>query len=181
MRYIGIGCVVVIVVCLLIGGCSGISVISTMNKDATLKNRVSAQVEVRNAHFDKMFKVIANRTQIAKASSEVQVQLVDALVKGRSATFIKIVQEQNPDKAFDRAQFTELANSVEAQREDFFREQKQLIDLVREHHILHDSFPGGLVLGFLGRSKVDKPLIITSERAEEAAATGKDNEVDLDL
>lgn len=181
MKYVGIGCIMFFLITMAFGILSITGIVGTLNNDATLKNRVAAQVDVRDAHFDKMFKVIAQRAQITKASSEVQVQLVESLVKGRAATFIKVVQEANPESAFDRSQFTELANSVEAQREDFFREQKLLIDLVREHHTLHDSFPSGFILSFAGRQKVAKPIIITSDTAKEAASSGSENEIELEL
>lgn len=156
-------------------------VLGTLNTEAQSRNRVVAQVSVREAHFDKMWKVISQGTQITKASADLQRDLVKTLVEGRSASFIKLVNEQNPSVAFSLDQFTSLRNSVEGQREGFFREQEELIDMGRENHLLFDSQPSGLVLSTFGRERVKLPPVISSSLTKEVVESGKDDNVKLEF
>lgn len=158
-----------------------ISSVGVLNTDAKQKNQIEAQTETRNLFFDKLFKVISQKTQITKASSKQQKELVEALIQGRQGGFVKLIHESNPESAFSREQFTDLSNSVEAQREGFFREQKELLDLVRENHTLHDSVFSGFVLSISGRSKVESPTMISSEITKSVSESGEENNVDLGL
>lgn len=156
-------------------------VVSTLNADSNVKNLIAAQEETRNLYFDKLYKVIAQKTQITNASSEQQKELVEALVQGREGGFVRIVNEANPESAFSREQFTDLSNTVEAQREGFFREQKKLVDLVRENHSLHDRVLSGVVLSMFSREKVESPTLITSQETENVISSGQDNNIELGL
>ena len=157
------------------------SSVGTLNTDAKQKNRIEAQVETRDLFFDKLFKVISQKTQITKADAAHQKELVEALVQGRSGGFVKLIHESNPESLFTREQFTTLSNSVEAQREGFFREQKELLDLVRENHTLHDKVFSGFILSIAGREKVEKPQIISSAAAKQVIESGEDNDINLGL
>jgi len=157
------------------------SVISTLNSEAGLRQQVLAQYKVNEANFDKMWKIIAQSTQITKASSDLQKELVESLIKGRGDSFIKIVHESNPESGFSREQFTSLNNIVEAQREGFFREQSKLIDIDREHRTKFQYAWSGFVLNFAGRAPLDEVKPITSEQTEEVFTSGKDNEIELGL
>lgn len=164
-----------------LGGCAGLMVVSTLNTEATMKNGIKAQEDVREASYDKLWKKIKQETQITKASTEVQKELVESLVKGRSGSFIKIIQESNPSAAFDRNQFVRLSNIVEGERDGFFREQKVLISKVESYNNVFNTIPAGWILNFSGRTQYPNPVIISSDIAKDVRETGKENNVDLDL
>lgn len=180
-KTVGITLLVVGLVFLTMGGCTALTVVSTLDADATQKNRIEAQEETRNLYFDKLYKVIAQRTQITNASSEQQKELVEALVQGRAGGFVRLIQESNPESAFSRQQFDTLANSVEAQREGFFREQKELVDMVKVNEDLHDRVFSGMVLSIAGRKPAERPVLITSAVTEGVVASGTEDDIELGL
>jgi hypothetical protein len=156
-------------------------VFGTLNSEASSRNQTLAQVSVVELRFDTMWKIIQQRTQVTKASADFQKELVKSLVEGRAASFIKIVNESNPPSAFTTEQFTSLGNALEGQRETFFREQKKMVDLGRENHLLFDSVPSGIILSVFGRQKVVLPELITSTATKEAVKSGKEDNVKLEL
>ena len=158
-----------------------VSITGTLDDEATIRNRVISQRQVVEANFDKMWKVIEQQTQIAKASKELQKELIDSLVKGRSASFIKIVNESNPESAFSREQFTSLSNSIETQREEFLAEQVKLFDFDRQHRSMFDRVYSGLLLSFFNRKSLDPVTVISSNRTKDIINTGLDDSTKLEL
>lgn len=156
-------------------------VITTLNTEASLRQQVIAQQKKNEANYDKMWKIIAQTTQITKASSDLQKELIETLVKGRGDSFIKLVHEANPESGFDRSQFSSLSNTIEAQREGFFREQSKLIDFDREHRTRFEYAFSGTVLSMFGRTKLEEPKIIASDKTSEVFSSAKDNSVELEL
>lgn len=159
----------------------GVSITGTLDDEAMMRNRVLSQRQVVEANFDKMWKVIEQQTQVVKVSKELQAELVESLVKGRSASFIKIVNESNPESAFSREQFVSLSNSIETQREEFLAEQVKLIDFDRYHRSMFDRVYSGLLLSFFNREPLDNVIVISSDRTKDVINTGLDNPTKLDL
>lgn len=175
MIFFGATFLVFVLFCLISGGC----VIGTLNKEAQSRNKVIAQTKVVEAHFDKMWKIIAQTTQVTKMRKDQQKELVEALVSGRQSSFIKIITESNPEAAFSGEMFVKLSNSIEGQREGFFREQQEMIDIGRENHLMFDTVPDGLILSFLGREKVELPPVISSTKSKEVIESGLDDDISL--
>lgn len=178
---ISIGIVVIFAACITLLIIAVSTVISTLNNETAMRNGVVAQEKVRNANFDKMWKVIQEKTQITKASAETRKELVQSLVEGREATMIKIIHESNPESAFSGEDFAALSNAVESQRESLFREEKFLISKYQTYSTYFDSVFPNFVLSVLGRQKLDSPLQILSDRTNQAAESGIDNDTKLDL
>jgi hypothetical protein len=154
---------------------------SILDREATVKNMAISQVQVVEAEFDKMWKVIEQKTQVTKASKEQQKALVDSLVQGRSGSFIKLIHESNPESAFSQEQFTSLSNSIEAQRESFLAEQVKMIDFYRQHDTMFDTVTSGFVLNFANRDKLDPIVVISSDKTKMVMSSGEDNDVNLSL
>lgn len=159
----------------------GLTVSSSLNQDAKTKNLLEAQTKTRDAFFDKVYKIIQQKTQVTVAENNMQKELAKTLIEGRQASFVKIITESNPESAFDRKQFISLSNTIEAQREGFFREQKKILDIVKENHDLHDMAISSVVLSMFGREKAECPTIITSEAAQQVLSSGQENDIDLGL
>jgi hypothetical protein len=67
-----------------------------------------------------------------------------------------------------------VQNAIEGQRTNFANDQKQMLDIKREHDTLRTTFPGSI---FLGNVKELEIKLVTSTRTENAFSTGKDDEV----
>lgn len=153
--------------------------ISTSNKEVRLRSQVAAQSEVCQSYFDKLFKVLAQKAQVADQYKEAFKEIYPALIEGRygndkGGTLMKFIQESNPN--FDVSLYKDLQNSIEAERAGFFMEQKKLIDLNNEHRIVRRTFPGSIFVG--GRSDI-AIVVVSSDRTKEVFQTGKDNDIDL--
>lgn len=181
MKALGIIALVLGLTVFSIGGCTVVTVLGTLNSEAQLKNGVKAQENVREAFFDKMAKKITQGTQITKASTTTQKELVKLLIEGRSATFIKIVNESNPAEAFSRSQYDKLYNTIEAERDGFFREQKALTSKYQEYANLYDQPVSGFVLKITGKQQYPEPMVISSDEAKAVRESGKDNKTELNL
>lgn len=157
------------------------TILTTLNKEAISKNAVIAQMDVREAYFDKMWKVISQRTQVTNVAKETRLKMVEELVAGRPGGFVRIVHESNPESLFDMKEFESLANAIEANRNGFFREQKELISLYQQYSNLFDMQPSGFILSLFGREKQEKPIIISSSSSKEVMESGTEDDVKLEL
>lgn len=159
----------------------GSTYVSIVDREASVKNQAVAQVQVVEAEFDKMWKVIQQKTQVTKASKDQQRELIESLVQGRSGSFMKIIHESNPESAFSQEQFTSLSNSIEAQRESFMGEQKKMIDFYRSHNTMFDKAVSGIILSFANRNPLGEPTIISSEATKQIMNSGQENDIGLQL
>lgn len=161
--------------------------ISYSNTEIDLREATEAQQDVCKANFDKMFKVISQLAEIpehfADESKEAFKEIYPQLMEGRydndrGGALMSWVSEQNPtyDMAAIGELYEKLANAIEANRAEYFVEQKKLIDLQREHSALLKKFPGSLLLN--GREEIDI-IIITSTQTEQVYVDGQENDIEL--
>ena len=162
-------------ICLLIG----ILYISANNGEIKLRNKITAQQQVCEAFYDKLWKVISQKAQVAEQYKDAFKEIYPALIEGRygnekGGTLMKWITESNP--TFDVSLYKDLSASIEGERSGFFMEQEKLIDLDREHKTIRQIFPASLFIG----SRSDVPItIITSEKTEEVFKSGQENDVDI--
>jgi len=153
--------------------------VSTSNREIRLRSQISAQVQVCEAFYDKMWKVVSQKTQVADQYKDAFKEIYPLLIEGRygdekGGSLMKWITESNPN--FDISLYKDLNNSIEAERAGFFMEQKKLIDLDNEHRIIRKSFPGSIFIG--GRS--DIPIkIVSSDSARKVMDSGRENDVEL--
>ena len=159
------------------------SFVSFSNQEIDLRNRFTQKMEERTAFYDKMWKTLSQKSQIALKNDSSFTRNVDAIMSGRKdseGVFMKWIQESNPNANYDQVSilYQDLSRSVEGERDGFFIQEKMIQGIVLEHSNLIGKFPGSLWNSFLGREKLAyKP--ITSDRTDEVIKTGKDNNVDL--
>jgi hypothetical protein len=67
---------------------------------------------------------------------------------------------------------------IESNREEYFNEQKKLIDYQREHHNFIHTWWNSHVWGLESRGDVDI-VIITSAATKAAYASGEENDLDV--
>ena len=153
--------------------------ISASNSEITLRNKIEAQEKTCETFYDKLWKIISQKAQVAEQYKEAFKEIYPELIAGRyggekGGTLMKWIQESNP--AFDVSLYKDLSASIEAERTGFFMEQKKLIDLDREHKVLRQTFPSSIFIG----SRPDVEFtIITSDKTEQVYKAGKENDVEL--
>ena len=162
-----------------IGLIVGMMYVSASNKEIGLSTQIEAQQKVCEAFYDKLWKIISQKAQVAEQYKESFGKIYSDLISGRYAkdgggSLMKWIQESNP--TFDVSLYKDLSASIEAERSGFFMEQKKLIDLDREHKVLRKTWPNSM---FIGSRPDAKFTIITSDQTEAVYKTGKENNVDV--
>ena len=175
---LSVAAVSVIMILMFIG-----SFISFSNEEARLKNTFTQKMNERTAFYDKMWKTLSQKSQIAIKNDSSFYRNVNAIMEGRKDAgqlFMKWVQESNPNANYNAVGdlYADLSRAVEGQRDGFFMEEKMIQSVVLEHENLISTFPGTFWNIFLGRKSIEyKP--ITSDRTDEVMRTGKDNDVNV--
>lgn len=158
------------------------SCISFSNSEISLNNQFKQKMDERTAFYDKMWKTLAQKSQIALKNDSSFARNVNAIMVGRkdSGMFMKWVQETNPNANYDQVSklYQDLSRAVEGQRDGFFMEEKMIQGIVLEHNNLIERWPGSMWNAFYSRKAlVYKP--ITSDRTDDVMKTGKDNDTKL--
>lgn len=152
---------------------------STSNKEIKLRSKITAQKEVCESFYDKMWKIISQKAQVAEQYKNAFKEIYPALMEGRygnekGGTLMKWITESNPN--FDVSLYKDLMVSIEAERTGFFMEQKLLIDLNNEHRIIRQTFPGSL---FIGDREDIEIIIVSSTETKKVMETGLEDNIQL--
>ena len=160
------------------------SVVSLGNQEIELKNQFKQKIDERTAFYDKMWKTLAQKSQIALRNDSSFSRNVNAIMTGRKdaeGLFMKWVQESNPNANYSEVSklYADLSRAVEGQRDGFFMQEKMIQGIVLEHNTLLEKFPASMWNSmFLNRKLLEyKP--ITSDRTDGVMSSGKDNDVNL--
>lgn len=178
IRNIAILGTIAILLIVFVSGCVGFG-----NSTIDLQNRRKQKDDERTAFYDKMWKTLSQKSQIAIRNDSSFARNVDAIMAGRKdapGLFMKWVQESNPNANFEAvsALYADLSRAVESQRDGFFMQEKMIMGIVLEYNNRIQKFPGSFYNLFYGRKKMEyKP--ITSDRTDRVIETGKDNDVKL--
>ncbi len=153
--------------------------VSASNKEITLRNQITAQKQVCEAFYDKLWKVIAQKAQVAEQYKGAFKEIYPQLIEGRygdekGGSLMKMITESNP--TFDISLYKDLMLSIEAERAGFTMEQERLFDLGREHHDIRQTFPESLFIG--GRPDIDI-VVVSSDATKKVMETGEENDIDL--
>jgi hypothetical protein len=153
--------------------------VSASNKEIKIRSQITAQKEVCEAFYDKLWKVISQKAQVAEQYKGAFKDIYPQLIEGRygnekGGSLLKMITESNP--TFDITLYHELSESIEAERAGFFMEQKKLVDLNNEHRIIRQTFPSSIFIG--GRPDIEI-VIVSSDKTKEVMKTGKENDVDV--
>jgi hypothetical protein len=162
---------------------------SANDEEIRKRSLVTSQQDVCKANFDKMFKVIAQTAQVPQefmekaknAFKEIYTPLIEGRYSGEKGdALMKWITESNPNfdlnamgKMYERLQVI-----IEANREEFFNEQKKLIDYQREHHNFISSWWNKNVWGLGSRGDVEIK-IITSAKTKEVYSKGEENDINV--
>lgn len=169
---VGIGSVVVLALVVVF------MYISANNAEVGLRNRGKAKQKANTTTFDNCWKTVQQLAQVADkhkdAFKEVFVGLNEARHYDKGGQLFKFITESNP--AFDSALYQKVANAIEAHRAEFTRDQKELIDIKREHDDLLAKIPSSWFVGSRAPLEI---VIVTSSKTEDTFRSGKEDDVDV--
>ncbi len=145
--------------------------ISAYNTELRLRNLVLAQQDVCEANFDKMWKVIKQITHVSDTYLETFKEIYPKLIAGRyQGKDVALMLEQNPP--LDSSLLRQLATAIEANRQEFFAQQRLLVARQKEHSTYIHSIPACMILPYAAEVKI---TVITSDYTEGVYAAGKEN------
>jgi hypothetical protein len=149
------------------------------NKEISVRSQISAQKQVCEAFYDKLWKIVSQKAQVADQYKGAFKDIYTDLIDGRygdekGGSLMRWITESNP--AFDVSLYKDLSLSIEAERTGFFMEQKRLIDLANEHRIIRNTFPGSV---FVGRRPDVEIKIVSSSATKKVMESGEENNIDV--
>jgi len=148
------------------------------------ENGIVAQYEQNQNDYDNMWKKFKEMAQVPEMYVEDLKKVYDGAIKARygengSQAAIQFITEHNPN--FDASMYTKLQSAIEAGRNGFEADQKQLIDKKRQYEVLL----GGTKALFVGfwfgfpRIDLDQYDIVTSDATQDVFKEKKSDEIDL--
>lgn len=198
------GFIVGLVAVVLLGVVYFFSYASKDTQEVKLRETVVAQNRVCRNHFDNMFKVISQTAQVPsefmEQSKQAFKEIYQPLIEGRyqnsegdqQNVMMKWVQESNPqfDMTASAKLYERLQVVIEAQRNEFTKQQDLLIDKHRQHRVFCNIFWNRNLFGMSDRvipfckdlpnpDVVDCIQLIDSKNTEQVYQTGEDNNTKL--
>ena len=161
----------------------GVWVMGTYNEAASLKNQYTSKVSANEASFDNMWKKIQQTAQVPEAQKNAFREVFENYAAARTGTggggsLMNWIKEAIPN--VDLSIYKDLMNTITGSRDEWTRNQIELVSISNEYNQRLSVFPSNLVLRMFGFEKI-VPKIITSSRTDKAFSTGKDDDVDLNL
>lgn len=130
---------------------------SYYDTEADLRTQIQKKQEVCKAYYTKMVQIFKDKAAVKTAYKEDVTQFGKELIEGRydndNGKLMMWIQEQNP--TFDAAMYKDLMNTIQSEREGFFVQQEQLLDLKRQHDNLFEKFWSGMFMSWIGAEKLD--------------------------
>lgn len=154
------------------------SYFSYNNEEVSLRNQAEAQRGKIEGVYDNMWKIISQKAQVSNQYKNAFKEIYPEIIAGRysegGGELMKWVQEANPE--FDTSLYKDLMQSIEVQRTAFTRTQETMLDIIREHTTLCQTFPGKW---FIANNKPIEYTIISSTKSKEVMESGLDDDVEL--
>lgn len=170
---------IIVVSLFLVGGVGFLMYNSYSNQEIRLRNKVEAKKDVNKTTYDAMWKIINGDGKVAKQYKEDFKDVYTSIVSARNydgGGVLSFLQEHNPQ--FDASLYSKISRAIEAEYNNFSRDQKELISVIEQHTNLVTTFPGSLFLG--SRDLFDaSQYIVTSTKTENAFESGKDDEIKI--
>lgn len=148
--------------------------VGVSNSEVRIRNAITAKQRDNQSELDNLQKKIGQTAQVTTAQTKALLDIIVGNAQARTqkgGSLATLVHEAVPN--VDVKVFQNLQNVIAAGRDSWTMRQKELLDLKREHDNVRTLFPGSLVVGSRPEIIV---TVVTSDRAEEAFKTGKDND-----
>lgn len=145
------------------------------NKEISLRNRAEAQRKNIESVYDNVWKVISGKGEVAEKYAEDFKKIYPAVIGGRysdgGGSVMKWINEHNPE--FDTSLYSSLSDSIECLRMQFVENQKLMLDIIREHTTLCESYPARWFVSNSGRIEYE---VVSSEKSKKAVSECVDDE-----
>jgi hypothetical protein len=146
---------------------------SVTNREASLRNQFTAQLDANKNQYDEMWKVIASDAEVTDKYKDSFREVWAGIVAGQRndrASVLAWISAINP-KFSDRL-FLKLMGTINSQRHQFTLAQNKLRDIKREHDNLRTRVPSSWIVGNVPALDY---VAVTSEKTVEAFQTRQDN------
>lgn len=159
------------------------SFISFNNNEVDLRNAFEQKIDERTGFYDKMWKTLKGKSQVAVKNDSSFQNVVNIQMNGQKdgeQVTWKWIQQSNPSASFSEVSklYADLSRTIEAERNGFFEREKELQRIQREHKNLLQKFPGNIAAMILGKKPL-KYKVITSDKTDDVIQTGKDNDTNV--
>lgn len=147
------------------------------NSEVKLKNLFQQKIDQRTSFYDKMWKTISGKSQVATKVDTSFINVVNAQMAGQKdgeQVTWKWIQQSNPTASFGEVSrlYQDLSRTIESERNGFYVREQELQDIKREHDNLLNVKPACWFVG--SRTHLAyKP--ITSTRTNNVMESGKDD------
>ena len=175
-----VGVIVAVVVVAIVALTITFMGIGYRNHEVELRNQAEAQEDANQVIYDKTWKVVKQKAQIADKYETAFKDIYSGLMSARYSAdgennpAFKWIHEQNPTLSTEL--YKELGDSISGLRAEFAMVQNRLIDIKREHDNLRQRFPSSVFVGSRPELEIN---IVTSTKTEKTFAEGKEDDVDL--
>ena len=155
-----------------------ISYVSYNNTETRLRNQINATQENNKNVYDNAVKTIQQNAEVTAEQAKAVQGILTSYATARGGSSGKVASmltEAIPNLDTTSQTFINLQNILTAARGKFEQNQKQLLDLKREHDNTLTVFPSSFFTGLAGKQPIDV-TIVTSTRTEAAFQTGIDDD-----
>lgn len=151
--------------------------ITYSNSEIRLRNQISATQRNLLNELDKTMKNISSSAQITEyqmsSIKDIIIGNAQARNTGAGGSLMTMLTESVPNIAPTSPVFINMMNLVTGARETFATKQTRILSMKAEHDNLRMLWPSSMFVG--GRPEIIV-RIVTSTKAENALATGKDDD-----
>lgn len=150
------------------------------NAEIRLRNEAEAQRKKTTGVFDKMWKVVKQKTQVTDSYKKAFEEIYPKLIAGRyldsRENMMKWINEDNPD--LKQELYLDLVRSIEVLRGEFQHAQERMIDIIREHKTLCETY---ISKWFISNKTQIEYKVLSSDLTNQTLAAAIENDVDLQL
>ena len=168
---------IVIVLALSVGACWFLAEQHYNNEEIALRNKAEAEIGVFETTLDNCWKKIAQTSMVADkykdAFKESYADIFEARY-GDSNPLFNWIKEDNPK--LDASVYKKIQDVIDSERDNVMHQQKKVLDVIREHKTLYESWPGNW---FIKNKTPIEFTVVSSTRTKEAMKTGIDDNIAL--
>ena len=163
---------------LLIGLIVTLMYFSYNSTEVELRKQAEAQRGKVEGTYDVMWKTITQQASVSEQYKDAFKEIYPELIEGRysqgDGSLMKWIQESNP--TFDTSLYKKLMQTIEVQRLSFAKSQERMLDIIREHETLCNTYPSKW---FVSNKTPIEYKVVSSTRSKITMETGIDDEVEL--
>lgn len=154
------------------------------NSETRIRNAIVAKQRDNTSQLDNTVKVISQNAQVTSEQREALKDVIVGNAEARagsrgSGNLATLVHEAVPNMDQTTQTYRQLMNTITAARNQWTENQRELLDLSREHNNMLTLQPSAFFCVTLGGKQPIEVTIVTSTRTEESFKTGKDDDTDL--